>query len=223
MHGWKRSQVFLAVACAAVAGCGEAPELPGAVGGPSSNVVGTGNASQMDVLPVLPEPSNPAPTTAPDAGPAPGASVPDISDVPSPAASSAQVFAACREARVSGCDYLHVTVQSTSPALCVQLTLDSCSEYGRGSGLKVDVPLTWQLGSGSVSDAKVCDLLAFDPKSTPVDSASGRISWVQRGRAISSLAVDVTLGLSVAGGSSLPGKLELESTTPLASVPDCAD
>jgi hypothetical protein len=221
MHGWKRCQVFLAVACGAVAGCGEAPEPPGAVGGPTSNVVGTGNASQMDVLPVRPEPVNPAPPTGADAGGAGGESLPDIPVVPTAAASSDRVFAACHESRVSGCDFLHISVQDSSPALCVQLTLDNCSEYGRGSGLKVNVPLTWQLASGSVSDAKLCDLLDYDPKSLPVDSASGRISWDQRGRVVSSLAVDVTLEVSAAAGSAVPAKVELETSTPIASIKDC--
>ena len=221
MHGWKRCQVFLAVAGGVFAGCGEAPEPPGAVGGPTSNVVGTGNASQMDVLPVQPGRPNPGVPTPPDAGA--GENLPELPVVPAEAASSARVFAACRESRVSGCDYLHVTAQGTSPALCVQLTLDNCNEYGRGSGLTVDLPLTWQLSSGSASDAKICDLLDFDPRSLPVGSATGQISWDQRGRVISSLAIDVSLQLSVEPGSSVPARIELETSTALAAVPDCED
>jgi len=212
----------MAAACGVFAGCGEAPEPPGPVGGPSSNVVGTGAASQMDVaLPVLPAPANTESPTAPDAGAEPGENLPEIPVVPAQGASSDRVFAACHEPRVSGCDYLHVTVQSTSPALCVQLTLDNCNEYGRGSGLKVDVPLTWQLTSGSASDAKVCDLVDFDPKSFPLASSDGQISWTQRGRAISALSIDVTLEWSVEAGSSVPAKLELQTASPIASVPDC--
>jgi len=221
MHGWKRCQVFLAVACGAVAGCGEAPEPPGAVVGPTSNLVGTGNASQMDVvLPVQPVQVSPPAPTVPDAGGAAGESLPDI---PVVASSSGRVFAACHESRVSGCDYLHISVQDSSPALCVQLTLDSCSQFGRGSGLKVDVPLTWQLTAGSVSDAKLCDLLDYDPKSIPVNSATGRISWNERGRVLSALAVDVTLELSVEAGANEPAKIELGTSSPIASVPDCDD
>jgi len=223
MHGWKRCQVFLAVACGAVAGCGEAPEPPGAVGGPTSNVVGTGNASQMDVLPVRPEPVNPAAPTGADAGAGGSESLPDIPIVPPVVVSSGRVFAACHESRVSGCDYLHVSVQDAAPALCVQLTLDNCSEYGRSSGLKVDVPLTWQLASGSVSDAKLCDLLDYDPKSLPVTAATGRISWNERGRVVSALAVDVTLAVSVEPGSAVPAQIELETSTPIASVEECDD
>ena len=220
MHGWKRCQVFLAVACGAVAGCGEAPEPPGAVGGPTPNVVGTGNASQMDVLPVLPV--NPAVPTGADAGGGGSESLPDIPIVPA-VAPSGRVFAACLESRVSGCEYLHISVQDSSPALCVQLTLDNCSTYGRGSGLKVDVPLTWQLASGSASDAKLCDLLDYDPKSLPVTAAVGRISWSERGRLISALAVDVTLDVSVEADSKVPAKIELETSTPIASLEECDD
>jgi hypothetical protein len=175
----------------------------------------------MDVLPVLPDPANPEQPTAPDAGA--GASVGETPVVPAEAASSARVFAACHEARLSGCDYLHITAQSTSPALCVQLTLDDCSEYGRGSGLTVDLPLTWQLASGSVSDSKDCDLLDFDPKSVPLNSTTGQMSWDQRGRVISSLSIDVTLVLSVAAGSNVPARIELQSSAPIAAVPECED
>ncbi|HKO92705.1 MAG TPA: hypothetical protein VJU61_16230 [Polyangiaceae bacterium] len=224
MHGWKRCQVFLAVACGAVAGCGEAPEPPGPVGGPTSNVVGTGNASQMDVLPVRPEPvSSPPAPTAPDAGTGTGESVPDIAVAPSQAPASGRVFAACHESRVSGCDYIHISVQDSSVPLCVQLTLDNCNAYGRGSGLGVDLPLTWQLASGSVSDAKVCDLLDYDPKSLPLNAATGRISWSERGRVISELAIDVTLQVSVEPGSKLPAKIEIDTATPIASIEDCDD
>jgi hypothetical protein len=101
--------------------------------------------------------------------------------------------------------------------------LDNCNEYGRGRGLDVDLPLTWQLASGSASDAKVCDLLDYDPKSIPVDSAAGRISWDQRGRVVSALALDVTLEVSVAAGSTVPATIELETSSPIASVPDCDD
>ena len=107
--------------------------------------------------------------------------------------------------------------------LCVQLTLDNCNAYGRGSGLGVDLPLTWQLASGSVSDAKVCDLLDYDPKSLPLNAATGRISWSERGRVISELAIDVTLQVSVEPGSKLPAKIEIDTATPIASIEDCDD
>jgi hypothetical protein len=222
MYVWKRCQVSLAVVCWALAGCGEAPEPPGPVGGPSPNVVGTGAASQMDVLPVRPEPVTPARPAAPDAGAGDSESLPDIPGVPT-AASSGRVFAACHESRVSGCDYLHISVQDSSPALCVQLTLDNCSEYGRSSGLTVDLPLTWQLTSGSVSGAKVCDVLDYDPKSIPLLSATGRISWDQRGRVVSGLALDVKLKVSASSGSSLPSEIAIASSSPIASVDDCDD
>jgi len=226
--------------CAALAwwvvGCGEAPEPPTAVG-PTQNV-GAGSKGQTDmgVLTVRPspdsmsgapsgmersgiEPSGPEPSAAErgDAGPAGAAP-----EVAPPRTEAPRVFSACSETRLVGCDTVYVRMLGTRPDLCVQLVMDNCGENDR-LGLPVVIPLSWRLSSGSVSADRACDLREYDPKSQPALTASGKISWAQRGRQISGLEIDVQLRLQPPPASELPAEIAVVTAEPIAAVDACED
>jgi hypothetical protein len=209
--------------CAALAcwvvGCGEAPDPPGAVG---PTLVGAGSKGQteMDVLTVRASPDSvvavpgavePSPVEPSDAGSA---------GPPADAALAGGVFSACRETRVVGCNALYVRMLAAKPDLCVQLVLDDCSENAR-QGLSVVLPLGWRLSSGSASTDLHCDLKEYDPKSQPALTSTGKISWTQRVRQISGLAIDVQLQLQPPPGSELPAQIGVKTAAPLATVDDC--
>ncbi|MEO8178532.1 MAG: hypothetical protein ABI895_06840 [Deltaproteobacteria bacterium] len=221
--------------CAALAwwvvGCGEAPEPPTAVS-PTQNV-GAGSKGQTDmgvltvrpspdsmvavpsgIVPREPEPSELEPS---DAGLAPAAP-----EVAPPRTGAARVFSACSETRLVGCDTVYIRMLATKPDLCVQLVMDNCSENDR-LGLPVLIPLSWRLSSGSVSAGRACDLREYDPKSQPALTASGKISWAQRGRQISELEIDIQLRVQPPPASQLPAEIVVATAEPIAAVAPCED
>jgi hypothetical protein len=119
-----------------------------------------------------------------------------------------------------GCDALYVRMLASNPDLCVQLAMDNCSDNAR-QGLAVTLPLAWRLSSGSASTNRGCDLVDYDPKSEPVLEGSGKITWVQRGRLISGLEVDISLHLEPSAGSNVPSEIALATDSPIASVDSC--
>jgi hypothetical protein len=156
-----------------------------------------------------------------DAGRAPRA--PDDADLTPPgAAVAAQVFSACRETRVVGCDTLYVRMLATKPDLCVQLAMDNCDPNSR-QGLPVTLPLSWRLSSGSASGNRGCDLRDYDPKSQPVLTARGKITWLQRVREISGVEIDIQLRVEPPPASELPAEIAVKTAAPIAVVDACPD
>jgi hypothetical protein len=154
-----------------------------------------------------------------DAGRAPTA--PDDADLAPPrAAVAAQVFSACRETRVVGCDALYVRMLASHPDLCVQLAMDNCIVNDR-QGLPVTLPLAWRMSSGSASGDRGCDLRDYDPKSEPVLTARGKITWAQRLREISGVEIDIQLRLEPPPASELPADIAVKTEVPIAVVEDC--
>jgi hypothetical protein len=184
---------------------------------------------ETDVLTVRPSPDAVMPTPPPaeadevaedggDSAEAP----PDESDAdPAPvAAQGGQVFSACHETRLSGCDAIYVRMVKSAPDVCVQLVLDNCSENGR-KGLPVVVPVAWRLASGSASTDSECDLRAYDPKSQPVLAASGTVNFAQQGHHISALEIEVQLSLDSTPESKVPAQIALATPAPLGDVVTC--
>ncbi|HEU4581596.1 MAG TPA: hypothetical protein VFS67_25230 [Polyangiaceae bacterium] len=146
----------------------------------------------------------------------------DESDLePVPVAGQAdQVFSACQETSLGGCDSVYVRMVKSAPDVCVQLVLDDCGESGR-QGLQVVLPVAWRLVSGSASTNRSCDVRAYDPKSQPVLSASGKVSFAQQGRQVSALEVDVQLLLGSGSESKVPAQITVETPSPIADVGTC--
>jgi len=132
----------------------------------------------------------------------------------------AQVFSACQETRLLGCDVLYVRMLASDPDLCVQLVMDNCGSNAR-QALAVVLPLSWRLSSGSASTNRGCDLRDYDPKSQPALTASGKITWAARGRVISGLNIDVSLNLESPPGSKVPAEIDVTTDSPIASVDSC--
>lgn len=144
-------------------------------------------------------------------------------DPPPAAAPAGQVFTACHETRVVGCDAVYVRMVKSAPDVCVQLVLDNCSENGR-QGLPVVVPVSWRLASGSASTNRGCDVHDYDPKSQPVLSASGKVTFAQEGRQISALQIDVQLSLdSATAESKVPAQIAVTTASPIADVGTCEE
>jgi hypothetical protein len=213
-------------------GCGQAPPAPTAI--PEAQRVGAGSKGQTDtdVLTVRPSPDALTPTPAEagastefgdDTGDS-GAAPPDPSEAdPALVASpSGQVFSACHETRIVGCDALYVRVVKSAPDVCVQLALDNCGETGR-QGLPVALPISWRMASGSASTGRGCDLREYDPKSEPVLAASGKVTFGQQGRQISALNIDVQLSLDSASDSKVPAQIAVATPSPIAVIGTCEE
>ena len=216
-----------------ILGCGQAPPPPSAI--PPVQKVGAGSKgqSETDVLTVRPSPDAvmPTPPVDEDEDIAPPPDEPEDEDAevapaevapdPKPAAAQpAQVFSACHETSIAGCDTLYVRVVKSAPDLCVQLALDNCDLNGR-SGLQVAVPVSWRLASGSASTNRGCDLREYDPKSEPVLSASGSVSFTQKGRQVSQLKVDLQLQLTSSSESKVPAQIAVETPAAITDIDDC--
>src|SRR4051812_31082369 len=93
----------------------------------------------------------------------PAEAAPDQSDADAApvAAPAGQVFSACPETSVAGCDAVYVRMVKSAPDVCVQLVLDNCGGNGR-PGLPVVVPVPWRLTSGSASTDRACDVRGYD-------------------------------------------------------------
>jgi hypothetical protein len=214
-----------ALACGVV-GCGEAPDPPTAI--TPAERVGAGSKGQTEgnVLEVRPSPDAvaavPPAAVAPAPEPVPVAETPPQTVDPPPVASApARVFSACSEARVVGCDALYVRMLAPSPALCVQLVLDNCSENSR-SGLGVNLPVSWRLTSGSASSNAECDLRDYDPKSHPALTGTGTIRWDQQGRQISGLEIDIDLRIAASEQDpTLPTQVAVKTDEPLGPIDAC--
>jgi hypothetical protein len=231
MGSWALADIMAAgVMAAGVMGCGQAPPAPTAV--PEAQRVGAGSKGQTetDVLTVRPSPDAVMPTPpSSEADPGTDADVGDPADAPAdepdaepaPASSPAgQVFSACHETRVVGCDAVYVRIVKSTPDVCVQLVLDNCGENGRKT-LQVAVPISWRLTSGSASTGQGCDLREYDPKSEPVLSASGKVNFAQQGRQISALDIDVQLLLDSTSESKVPGQIAVSTPSPIADIDTC--
>lgn len=203
-------------------GCGVAPDPPTAVS-PTPRV-GAGSKGQTgtDVLTVRPSPDSVA--AVPEVvEPAPPERIDAGSELtPPPVAVAAQVYSACRETRILGCDALYVRMLAAEPGLCVQLAMDNCSGNDQ-QALSVILPLSWRMSSGSVGTDLACDLREYDPKSQPVLSATGTIRWATRVRQISNLDIDVQLRVDPPAASDLPAQIALKTPAPLATVDACED
>jgi hypothetical protein len=115
-------------------------------------------------------------------------------------------------------------MQEEAAKLCVQLTLDTCATYGR-QGLRVDMPPSWRLASGSVGrPASECLPGTFYPASLPVLTASGSIDWNRDSNRPSQFVIDVTLQTPAAATvGSTPGSVTLATDDLVAPLADCED
>jgi hypothetical protein len=200
-----RLGIILAAACCALA-CGDRPEPPGpAVSngeGPSLQPPsGAGSASGSLDRPGddEAEPAEMTPADAPaasnaDAGLAPAAPAGDDGDDESPPLAAGQTATACTDDG-GGCLIVNIAVSDADENSCIQLALDNC-ESSAQAGLRVDLPVSWRLGSASISTSlEDCVPGAqFNPRNTStVITASGSIEWNLATRAPSQVVLDVTL------------------------------
>lgn len=235
-HWWTGSLALACIMASGMVGCGQAPPPPTAI--PEAQRVGAGSKGQTDVLMVRPSPDAVMPTPAatdedPDevtadigdsavgdsAEPPPDESDADPAPVVAPAG---QVFSACHETSVVGCDAVYVRMVKSAPDVCVQLVLDNCGGNGR-QGLPVALPISWRLISGSASTGRACDLREYDPKSQPVVSASGKVTFAQQGRQISALDIDVQLLLDSSSESKVPAQIAVATPSPIADIDTCEE
>ena len=108
---------------------------------------------------------------------------------------AAPAFASCITSggAYSDCETIYVTVVQTSPARCVQLSIDDCGSYSR-QGLSADAPSSWRLASASVgSSASPCELGVFYPGSTSIDDATGSIRWNEETSRPTAIELELTL------------------------------
>jgi hypothetical protein len=143
-------------------------------------------------------PSDP-PSNAPlggeaDAGVAPAAPSGDDDEKEPPSVSPGPIVAACTDDG-GNCLIVNIAVTDAGEDSCIQLALDNCGGSPQ-AGLPVRLPVSWRLGSASVtSSAEDCLPGAqFNPEigSTVID-ASGSITWNLTTRVPSEMVVDVTL------------------------------
>jgi hypothetical protein len=136
---------------------------------------------------------------------------------------AAQVFEACTSNGGSygdNCDSIYVTVKQTSPARCIQLTIDNCGGYNR-QGFAVDVPVSWRLASGSIGlDVDECELGVFYPERTGVADASGTISWNGSTRLPSEIVFELTLEPSSSAADT--ASIDVATSAPFTPVA-CVD
>jgi hypothetical protein len=135
-------------------------------------------------------PSDTPAASAPDAGLAPAASAGDDE----PPASLGQSAVACTDDG-GDCLIVNIAVTDVDEDSCIQLALDNC-ESSPQAGLRVSLPVSWRLGSASVSrSADDCEPGAqFNPQNgSTVISASGSIRWNLMTRAPSEMVLDLTL------------------------------
>ncbi len=207
-------------------GCGAPPEPPGPVQ-PNGALPGTGSSGGDMALiggspaPAPIAPAGPVDLPRPDAGAA--ASVDDVGLANVPAAQAPGfTFTACAASGLAGCDYIYIAAQDARAKSCIQLALDNCPSYQR-PGLPVDLPLSWRLGSASIGAlGEQCLPQVYDPKSAPVVSAGGAISWNLESRQPSELVVDITLQLPAAADPAATG-ITLATRDLVAPLPECED
>jgi hypothetical protein len=211
----------MGVMCLAAA-CGEAPAAPGAQLAESAS---EGGESQ-EVLETLPPRDLAAGGSS--SAPPPRDEVEDAggsgNDSGSPSDEPAYVFTACTESTITGCDYLHIAASNAEAELCVQLTLDNCSDYGRGIG--ATVPSEWQLGSGSVTkQADLCELDEYYLASVSVSSARGNLTWNVDGARPTGMVIALELMTSrISENSSLvPNSITLQSDALVGPLEPCDD
>ncbi len=211
----------IGIVCLAGA-CGEAPDAPG----PQRAEAGSGGESQ-DVLETLPLPDVAAggsSSSPPDDEPADAGGSGNDSGLAPPPAGPTYALAACTEAAITGCQYLHISASDTAADLCVQLTLDNCSDYGRGIG--ATVPPRWRLGSGSVTKrADTCELDEYYPASVSVSSAEGNLTWnIESARPTGMvIALELETSRISANSSLVPDSITLESDALVGPLEPCDD
>jgi hypothetical protein len=206
-----RIGIILAAACGALA-CGDRPEPPGPAAtsseGPSSDAPsGAGSASGSldrpsddddDAEPAAMEPSDPPAEEQPaagdsDAGLQPAAPAGDDDDDESPLVAG-QTATACTDDG-GNCLIVNIAVSDAGEDSCIQLALDNC-ESSAQAGLRVDLPVSWRLGSASISSSSddCVPGAQFNPQNgSTVVTASGSIDWNLTTRVPSELVLDVTL------------------------------
>lgn len=207
-----RIGILLAAACCALA-CGDRPEPPGPAvssgDGPSREVPsGAGSASgsldrpgddegaePAEMSPSDPPTGEPAAADA-DAGLAPSSGDDDDDDDEEdpPALAPGQTATACTDDG-GGCLLVNIAVSDASEDSCIQLALDNC-EGSPQAGLRVDLPVSWRLGSASVSSSSddCVPGAQFNPQNgSTIVTASGSIDWNRDTRVPSEVVLDITL------------------------------
>lgn len=205
-----RIGIFLAAACCAVA-CGDRPDPPGpavsngSAPGPQAPSGAGSTSGTLDrpgdddeAAPAAPPPSDPPadePTAAgADAGLAPAAPVADDDEEDPPSLGAGQTIAACTDDG-GGCLIMNIALSDVGDDSCTQLILDNC-ESSAQAGLRVDLPVSWRLGSASVSSSSDDCLpgTQFNPQTgSTIITASGSIDWDVSTRVPSQIVLDLTL------------------------------
>lgn len=205
-----------------VLACGAPPEAPGAVSSRSNDPPGTDTVAVSGARP--PPRPNGGESSAPepvDAG-IPGAAGETPNPIPGDTPTE-RTFTACVRSSFL-CDYIYLSMREAGTDLCVQLTLDNCGGYQR-PGLPVDVPLSWQVASGSIGNSRAgCIPDVYDSTSVPVIDAGGTITWDDTARRPAGLVIDVTVEPSPSPGGGLDaGSISLSSRELVGALPDCED
>jgi len=165
-----------------------------------------GDVDPDDTDEPAPSADEPGASVSADAGVAPATPVDDDDDAP-PAASG-QAALACAEEQ-GGCVTLNIAVADTVANSCIQLELDNC-ENSAQVGLRIDLPVSWRLGSASVSrTANNCVPRApYNPMTTStIVSATGSIAWNEDTRFPSEVVLDLTLQPASTAATTTPIRL----------------
>jgi hypothetical protein len=151
-----------------------------------------------------------------DAGLAPAAPADDGAETPP--ANDGLSATACTD-NGGGCLIMNIALSDASDGSCIQLALDNC-ESAPDAGLRVSLPVSWRLGSASVSP-KSDDCVPgtqFDPqKGSTIVKASGSIKWNLTTRVPSEVVLDVTLE----PGSSALDPIVVANSDLVAQVVEC--
>lgn len=204
-----RIGIILAAACCALA-CGDRPEPPGPAVSSGDEPIretpsGAGSASgsldrpgddgdEPEMAPSDPPEDEPAAADA-DAGLVPVTPADDDDDEEAPPSLGVgQTATACTD-NGGGCLIMNIAVTDASEDACIQLALDNC-ESSAQAGLRVDLPVSWRLGSASVTSSSEDCLpgAQFNPQTgSTIITASGSIDWNLTTRTPSQVVLDVTL------------------------------
>jgi hypothetical protein len=114
----------------------------------------------------------------------------DEDDPPTPG----QTATACTDDG-GGCLLVNIAVSDPIEDSCIQLALDNC-ESSPQAGLRVTLPVSWRLGSASVSPSSddCVPGAQFNPQDgRTIITASGSIDWNRDTRVPSEVVLDVTL------------------------------
>jgi len=199
---WTRAAGVVAAVLALGLGCSSSDEQGAGDESPAAEApvrVSTRGPAQQ--APASPADAPETDDAAPEAAGAPEREAAETDPAPSQAEAAAEdpvgasAFASCITSggAYSDCETIYVTVVQTSPARCVQLSIDDCGSYSR-QGLSADAPSSWRLASASVaSSASPCELGVFYPGSTSIDDATGSIRWNEETSRPTAIELELTL------------------------------